>query len=321
MLTRILALVAVLLLAPSTLAHANARALSLESASLGIFAGNGVPLKEIPDLPLCCIKEKSPEGAESSNRREEYLRARYLDPGQGRFLGMDPYAGDNRIPISAHDYLYAGLDPVGRLDPTGMFTLSDLVGSMNIRGTLNTIGQVNFRNFAKNAVTGTMRTARALLNEAKVCFRTPRKCQLKVPVLIVGMETPETSQHIQDAILNENSATNIVHSPFWLTRKSPPHSRYWLRSNTNCAGRVRGVTSCDEYPFASTEEGGSGNQLRVSLRLVPVREQSLQGGLLSAFYTACRISTTRTSSNPIHDKRTFLVVPTPQSPGFPLCLR
>lgn len=147
----------------------------------------------------------------------------------------------------------------------------------------------------------------------------------KVPaegaVLIVGVETPQTSQHILDAILNENSATNIVHAPFWLTRKSPPHSRRWLRTNANCTSRVRGMTSCDEYPFASTEEGGSRNQLRVSLRLVPVYEQSLQGGLLSAFYAACRISTSRTSANPIYDKRTFLVVPTPHTPGFPLCLR
>ncbi|KAB8315500.1 hypothetical protein SD81_029315 [Tolypothrix campylonemoides VB511288] len=39
-------------------------------------------------------------------------------------------------------------------------------------------------------------------------------------------------------------------------------------------------TSCDEYPFASTYEGGAG----ASIRAVPPREQNVQGGILSSFY-------------------------------------
>jgi Deoxyribonuclease NucA/NucB len=40
------------------------------------------------------------------------------------------------------------------------------------------------------------------------------------------------------------------------------------------------LTSCDEYPFASTLEGGAG----ASIAPVPVSEQNSQGGTLSSFY-------------------------------------
>jgi hypothetical protein len=42
--------------------------------------------------------------------------------------------------------------------------------------------------------------------------------------------------------------------------------------------------SCDEYPFASTGQGGAGS----STRGVPLWENWLQGGLLSAFYFGMR---------------------------------
>jgi hypothetical protein len=242
-----------------------------------------------------------------------------MDPGQGRFLGMDPWGGNDAETVTLHKYLYANVNPAIGVDPSGNLTLTDLNTAQDIQAVLSSVTQVGLRQFLKQAVTGTMRVARLALKEARNCFRSPRSCKLKVPILVVGSETPETSQHILDAQLGDGSS--LMHSPFWLTRKSPPHSRSWLRNNTDCATKVRGVTSCDEYPFASTEEGGVSNRARVSLRPVPVGEQSRQGGLLSAFYTACRVSRTRTSGNPINDKRTFMVLATPSTVGFPLCLR
>lgn len=40
------------------------------------------------------------------------------------------------------------------------------------------------------------------------------------------------------------------------------------------------LTSCDEYPFASTQQGGAG----ASIRAVPLTEQAIQGGHISVFY-------------------------------------
>ena len=58
------------------------------------------------------------------------------------------------------------------------------------------------------------------------------------------------------------------------------------RSQSGCyrLARRRGY-NCDEYPFASTFQGGRG----AVVRLVPIRENSIQGGMISAFYRRSRI--------------------------------
>ena len=50
-----------------------------------------------------------------------YLRARYMDPNVGSFIGMDPFAGLMFEPMTLHRYLYAGMDPVNKIDPSGEF--------------------------------------------------------------------------------------------------------------------------------------------------------------------------------------------------------
>lgn len=50
------------------------------------------------------------------------LRARVYNENTGTFLTRDTYAGQNGDPITLHQYLYAGADPVMNLDPTGMYT-------------------------------------------------------------------------------------------------------------------------------------------------------------------------------------------------------
>ncbi|HJU40148.1 MAG TPA: polymorphic toxin-type HINT domain-containing protein, partial [Tahibacter sp.] len=48
-----------------------------------------------------------------------YLRARYMDPGIGRFTSIDPAEGHNYDPPSLHKYLYTPADPVNYVDPSG----------------------------------------------------------------------------------------------------------------------------------------------------------------------------------------------------------
>ncbi|RDH83493.1 MAG: hypothetical protein DIZ77_16230, partial [endosymbiont of Seepiophila jonesi] len=62
-----------------------------------------------------------------------YLRARYYDPTSGRFISMDPVAGDPQSPISLHRYLYANDNPVNYVDPTGEFTLAEMMIVQGIR--------------------------------------------------------------------------------------------------------------------------------------------------------------------------------------------
>ncbi|MDH5658207.1 MAG: RHS repeat-associated core domain-containing protein, partial [Nitrosopumilus sp.] len=51
----------------------------------------------------------------------QYHRARWMDPGVGRFAGMDPFEGTTDAPLSLHKYGYAAQQPVTRVDPTGLF--------------------------------------------------------------------------------------------------------------------------------------------------------------------------------------------------------
>src|SRR5437867_3870330 len=53
-----------------------------------------------------------------------YLRSRFLNPGIGRFQTADSFQGNQSDPISLHRYLYAGDNPVNRIDPSGNTDIS-----------------------------------------------------------------------------------------------------------------------------------------------------------------------------------------------------
>ena len=48
-----------------------------------------------------------------------YLRARYYDPGTGRFLTKDPFPGFASLPATLNPYLYVLNNPVNWVDPSG----------------------------------------------------------------------------------------------------------------------------------------------------------------------------------------------------------
>ena len=50
---------------------------------------------------------------------EVYLRARYYEPGVGRFITRDTYTGESNEPLSLHLYTYCANDGVNMVDPSG----------------------------------------------------------------------------------------------------------------------------------------------------------------------------------------------------------
>jgi RHS repeat-associated protein len=83
----------------------------------------------------------------------QYHRARWLDVRLGRFVGMDPLAGNPYDPVSLHRYLYANDDPVGHVDPTGEFSLGSTMCSMAIAGTINAMATAVFSLFSGTPIT------------------------------------------------------------------------------------------------------------------------------------------------------------------------
>jgi len=65
-----------------------------------------------------------------------FLRARYYNSNSGKFFSADSFEGDPESPLSLHRYLYADVDPVNRIDPTGNFTVSEFLTVVGIITTI-----------------------------------------------------------------------------------------------------------------------------------------------------------------------------------------
>ncbi len=73
-----------------------------------------------------------------------YLRARYYDQGVGRFTQMDTFIGDNQDPVTLHKYLYANVDPINNIDPSGKFSIGSVMSALNTAATLANIATTTF---------------------------------------------------------------------------------------------------------------------------------------------------------------------------------
>jgi len=67
-----------------------------------------------------------------------HLRAREYDPLTGRFTGRDPFAGYLSDPVTLHPYLYSQNDPINKSDPSGQYTLAEVLLVANIVLTVTT---------------------------------------------------------------------------------------------------------------------------------------------------------------------------------------
>jgi len=83
-----------------------------------------------------------------------YLRARFYNPGTGRFLSHDPLMGSDVDPVSLHRYLYAGADSVDQRDPSGQATLAEIESVMGDLAELSrmSLDFLKFVNQAQNAI-------------------------------------------------------------------------------------------------------------------------------------------------------------------------
>ncbi len=72
----------------------------------------------------------------------QYNRARWYDSNVGRFISADQYAGNPTRPITLSRYVYADGNPVENLDPSGLFSLSELSVAEVVRGILDRNQQI-----------------------------------------------------------------------------------------------------------------------------------------------------------------------------------
>jgi RHS repeat-associated protein len=70
------------------------------------------------------------------------LRARFYNQATGRFWNQDSYEGNASDPMSLHKYLYTNANPVMNSDPSGNFSLGEMMTTVGIIGTLTGIANV-----------------------------------------------------------------------------------------------------------------------------------------------------------------------------------
>ena len=75
-----------------------------------------------------------------SDLESYYLRARYYQPGTGRFLTTDPVEGGLSIPMTRHRYVYGNVDPINHIDPSGKISLTNVISGVAILSNLFAIG-------------------------------------------------------------------------------------------------------------------------------------------------------------------------------------
>jgi len=75
----------------------------------------------------------------------QYHRARWMDPGTGRFASTDPWEGSSFDPPTLHKYLYGANDPLNKVDPTGRQSMGELAAVGAMLGAMTAIAIVQPR--------------------------------------------------------------------------------------------------------------------------------------------------------------------------------
>jgi RHS repeat-associated protein len=74
----------------------------------------------------------------------QYLRARYYESSTGRFLSVDPFDGILKSSVSRHRYLYGNANPITYSDPSGNFSMTEVVETTAFASVLAVLGTISF---------------------------------------------------------------------------------------------------------------------------------------------------------------------------------
>ena len=232
-------------------------------------------------------------------------RAHYLNPDTGRFWSLDSHEGDNDDPKSLHKYLYCGANPINGIDPSGndelamtlstttiMSGLAAFTGAVLLEAKTHAIRDLtravateainsgaSLIETARSALRAAGKTVRDLIEEAKMQIGQLRNSPVKV-IPIPRSIIPDVANHIANA-----QSLGYPGLPIPLTRCSP------TQANIHRADAIKGLGSAfpnswDEYPFASSWQGGS----FTSVSPVPLWQNCVQGGIISACYAIEKIT-------------------------------
>ncbi len=204
---------------------------------------------------------------------------------------MDTWPGRSLDPVTLNKYLYTNGDPINFTDPSGhfAFTLTGISAGQSIMNGL--------------AVVAVYITARVVLDRlVDVLFYSPiaeelveqaiegQRNKLNFKWISYGQHIPEHTDHIGAALKGRGSSLPGGH-PGYLRATSQLNKKdkgLVTRSFLNAlCGKPRPAgKACDEYPFASSFQGGYQAWLegKISLKLLSDSESKRQGNFMYWLY-------------------------------------
>ncbi len=209
------------------------------------------------------------------------LRARYYAPNLGRFLGRDTAGYILGSPAEINRYVYTHNNPVNYTDPTGYQDIGELTleyktisVNKEVVEALALVGAATACTYiyVESVILAENHDGIALRQMEK-WLPSPNTCHIPI-YLYPGYATPTIGRHI-------DAAQNAGY-PMLLNYIGPNLNDFNRRQV--CTKKVKeslSPLSCDEYPFASTIQGGTG----ASVTGVPDWEQDIQGGYNLKFYS------------------------------------
>ncbi len=237
------------------------------------------------------------------------LRARFYDPDEGRFWTIDTFGGYHEDPLSLHSYLYCNGDSVNNLDASGHEGLAiELLLAGNLAISIRSSWEANRVkiygsaiaaaiavaayyagswaaseesqiSLARSAIRAVGKTLEGLIGDARQIMGLARNSPVKV-VPIPRCVIKDVANHVASA-----QSLGYPGFPMPLTRCNPQ------QSVANRTAALAGLGSAypnswDEYPFASSWQGGSWT----SIAPVPLWQNLVQGGIIAACYSVENIT-------------------------------
>jgi hypothetical protein len=199
------------------------------------------------------------------------------------------FEGKQRDPRSLNRYSYVRSDPVHVVDPTGRFGIlaNSAISTglqVGVRVATGAAGRGAFLRIAAQLVRAGVRASNLIKVLAKECAidtgLSNRDCMGELPTFFLGDDYQGHTNFV--ALAQAATSPAILH-------RTPRVRGAWYINTPECKGRTGGGTGldCDEYPYATSAEGGleGYNDGIVALEPVSIGDNRGAGGKLRAFYS------------------------------------
>jgi RHS repeat-associated protein len=131
-----------------------------------------------------------------------YLRARYYEPGTGRFLSRDPFPGVATNPQTLNPYVYAQSNPTNLVDPDGQNPLLLALAIVGVGGTVLVAAALSAYLATPAGQQALLTFSNAIARECEGRDFSPPRGILTVPQ-IIALSVLLWSAHVR-ADLNDN---------------------------------------------------------------------------------------------------------------------